>query len=66
MSSEHSLPILMTTKAAADYLHLAPRTLCNMRSQGKGPKFVKSLDGSVRYRAADLARYAGVVDECLV
>ena len=60
--NECSLPILLTTREAADYLHLAPGTLCNMRSQGKGPKYMKLFDGSIRYRAADLARYVGVVD----
>jgi hypothetical protein len=47
---------MLDTPAAARELGLAPQTLCNKRSRGGGPPFVK-LDGAVRYRLADLERW---------
>ena len=44
---------LLTTKEAAEVLRLRPHTLENMRSQGKGPIFMK-LGGRVFYHRADL------------
>jgi excisionase family DNA binding protein len=44
---------LLTTKEAAEFLRLKPHTLENMRSQGKGPIFLK-LGGRVFYHRADL------------
>jgi excisionase family DNA binding protein len=44
---------LLTTKEAAEVLRLKPHTLENMRSQGKGPIFMK-LGGRVFYHRADL------------
>jgi len=44
---------LLTTKEAAEFLRLKPHTLENMRSDGKGPIFMK-LGGRVFYHRADL------------
>ena len=44
---------LLTTKEAAEELRLKPHTLENMRSDGKGPIFMK-LGGRVFYHRADL------------
>ena len=44
---------LLTTKEAAEFLRLKPHTLENMRSQGKGPIFMK-LGARVFYHRADL------------
>jgi len=44
---------LLTTKEAAEFLRLKPHTLENMRSQGKGPIFMK-LGGRVFYHRTDL------------
>ena len=44
---------LLTTKEAAEFLRLKPHTLENMRSEGKGPIFMK-LGGRVFYHRADL------------
>lgn len=44
------------TVAAGRVVGVAPGTLENWRSQGKGPQYVKApgLRGAVRYRVADL------------
>jgi excisionase family DNA binding protein len=47
---------LLTTKEAAEFLRLKPHTLENMRSDGKGPIFMK-LGGRVFYHRADLKAY---------
>jgi len=44
---------LLTTVEAAELLRLKPHTLENMRSQGKGPIFMK-LGGRVFYHRTDL------------
>lgn len=44
---------LLTTKEAAEFLRLKPHTLEKMRSDGKGPIFMK-LGGRVFYHRADL------------
>jgi excisionase family DNA binding protein len=44
---------LLTTREAAEFLRLKPHTLENMRSEGKGPIFMK-LGGRVFYHRADL------------
>lgn len=43
-------------KAAATFLGIAPRTLANWRSQGRGPVIVK-LGGRVFYRISDLTAF---------
>jgi excisionase family DNA binding protein len=47
---------LLTTKEAAEFLRLKPHTLENMRSEGKGPIFMK-LGGRVFYHRADLKEW---------
>jgi predicted DNA-binding transcriptional regulator AlpA len=44
---------LLTEEDAGNFLKLAPATLRNMRTQGRGPSFIK-VGGLVRYRHADL------------
>ena len=46
------------TSAAAVYLGVAPKTLANWRSQGKGPKYRKYSRRCVRYFKPDLDRWA--------
>jgi hypothetical protein len=54
---------LLTTHAAAHRLGLAPGTLCNWRSRGRGPAYLRLQGkgskggGAIRYTAEDLARY---------
>lgn len=45
--------ILFTSHQAAEFLNLSPKTLCNWRCHGKGPKFCK-IGRNVRYRQQDL------------
>lgn len=42
-----------STREAANYLKLAPRTLERYRVSGDGPRYAKLL-GAVRYRKRDL------------
>ncbi len=44
---------LLTEEDAGKLLGLAPATLRNMRTQGRGPSFIK-VGGLVRYRHIDL------------
>jgi excisionase family DNA binding protein len=44
---------LLTTAQAAAYLGLAPKTLRNWRSSGRGPKYCGRRSGT-RYRRSDL------------
>lgn len=50
---QHNIPQLLTDTDAGELLGLAPATLCNMRTKGRGPSFIK-VGGLVRYRHADL------------
>ncbi len=50
---EHNLPQLLTEADAGTLLGLAPATLRNMRTKGRGPAFIK-VGGLVRYRHTDL------------
>lgn len=58
---------LLTTVEAARRLGIAPGTLCNWRTSGQGPVFVRLKGkgirgrGSIRYSAEDLARF---VEQC--
>lgn len=48
---------LMTPREAAAFLRLSTGTLENMRTQGRGPAFIRLGDGkraAVRYRRVDL------------
>lgn len=49
------MTILYSTKSAADYLNLSPRTLEKWRCQGKGPKYLAGK--KVKYRESDLDAY---------
>ena len=48
--------MLLDTKATADYLSIASGTLENWRTQGVGPKFIKTsgLRGKVLYDPLDI------------
>ena len=51
---------LFTTKQAARYLSLSPRTLERMRVEGTGPRFHRAGKGKrsrVLYRKSDLDRW---------
>jgi excisionase family DNA binding protein len=48
---------MMTVEQAADYLSLAPKTLRNMLSAGRGPRSYR-LGGRRRFRLADLDSWA--------
>jgi predicted DNA-binding transcriptional regulator AlpA len=50
---QHNLPQLLTEADAGTLLGLAPATLRNMRTKGRGPAFIK-VGGLVRYRHSDL------------
>ena len=53
MDSERLPQSLLTDFEAAFHLSLATGTLRNLRSQGRGPRFVR-LGRAVRYRPEDL------------
>jgi predicted DNA-binding transcriptional regulator AlpA len=44
---------MLRERQAASFLGIAPKTLANWRSQGKGPKFCR-LGRAIGYRQADL------------
>lgn len=48
---------LFSTDEAARFLGLSSGTLRNLRSQRRGPKYVRVLERRVKYRRADLDRY---------
>ena len=50
--------LLLTTDEAAEVLHMAPRTLINMRFAGAGPRYYK-VTRRVCYRLSDLEDYIG-------
>ena len=66
--SETVLCPLLTADQAGVYLHLHRRTLANMRSQGRGPRYVRS-GARALYRLSDLDAfldehtYAHMADE---
>ena len=47
---------LVTTREAAQRLGLATGTLCNLRSRGGGPAFVR-LGRAIRYAVEDLEEF---------
>jgi len=47
---------LLTTRQAAAFLKVSPKTLERMRVEGAGPAFVK-VGRSVRYRRSDLLAF---------
>jgi excisionase family DNA binding protein len=47
---------LLTTREAARYLSVSPRTLERLRLEGSGPRYCK-IKRSVRYRILDLDAY---------
>ena len=51
--STTELPILLSTRQAAELLNLSPRTLEHYRLRGGGPKYAK-VGKQVRYRPEDL------------
>lgn len=57
MSTEHTTPRYLNTKAAASYLGLSARYLEGLRLTGGGPLFV-SFGKAVRYDPSDLNAWA--------
>lgn len=53
----------MTTRQAAEYLSLSPRTLEQYRWKGGGPTY-STLGRLIRYRKADLIAWAGAQRRC--
>lgn len=47
------MPVLLTTRQAAERCNLSPRTLEKLRVSGGGPHYLR-LAGSVRYQVEDL------------
>jgi hypothetical protein len=52
---EHNQNPLLTSKEAAAYLRLSPKTLANQRVAGGGPRFIKC--GRVLYPLAELIEH---------
>jgi predicted DNA-binding transcriptional regulator AlpA len=48
---------LLTTEELAARLKMSVGTLMNWRSQGKGPRFLKLEDDTVRYRMLDVVEW---------
>jgi hypothetical protein len=49
---------LLDERKAAEVLDVAPGTLANWRSQGRGPRYVRVGTRTIRYTAAALQRFA--------
>jgi predicted DNA-binding transcriptional regulator AlpA len=47
---------VLTSREAAAFLRLSPRTLNRLRVEGGGPRYLK-LRRSIRYRQSDLASW---------
>lgn len=45
---------LLTTDEAASYLRKHPVYLRRLRSEGRGPNYLKPTPGTVRYRKSDI------------
>lgn len=54
-----SAPRYMTTEALAQRWGVSAGTLCNWRSRGTGPTYVK-FGNSVRYSTTDIERFEAV------
>jgi len=54
---------LLTTKDAARFLGIEPRTLENWRWAGKGPRSRKIGTRCIRYLRADLVAFIAVAEE---
>jgi predicted DNA-binding transcriptional regulator AlpA len=48
---------LLTPEETSDILKVAPQTLANWRSQGKGPSWVKLGSRRCRYRRSEIDRF---------
>ena len=48
---------LLTPEETSDLLKIAPQTLANWRSQGKGPSWVKLGARRCRYRRSEIDRF---------
>ena len=53
----HTIPLLRTEEAAA-YLGVSPSLLSKLRLTGAGPIFLRLGAKAIRYRRADLDRWA--------
>lgn len=53
----------ITTRQAAAILGCKEDTMKKWRLRGQGPKFMKYLDGSVRYRLSTILKF---MDDCTV
>jgi hypothetical protein len=47
----------LSTKLAAEFVGLAPKTLANMRSLGTGPDYLINVGGRITYDERDLERW---------
>lgn len=50
-------PRHLSTKLAAEFVGLAPKTLANMRSDGIGPDYIRNLGGRITYDERELERW---------
>ncbi len=57
MTTSLSAGALLTTREAARRLGIAAGTLCNQRSRGEGPPFIRLGAKSIRYSPEDLDRF---------
>ena len=71
MRREDNWPALLTTAQASDYLRLRSgvqrsyHTLCNLRSRGGGPTYVRVGQFQIRYRSEALEQWAQtIVRDC--
>lgn len=55
---DDSAKLLLTEQEAAELLGFSPRFLQQRRYKGDGPKFIRVSARAVRYRVADLERWA--------
>ena len=58
ISDDEISPYLLDEEHAAKFLSVSKGTLCNWRSQGVGPDYVKFGPKCVRYRIEDLQSFA--------
>ncbi len=54
MPEVDTFAVLLTTKQAAAYLNLQPRTLDDWRLRKIGPAYIKLINDAVRYRQSVL------------